>query len=62
MQWNEILSVPAERDLEVAVIDKAGVHPIAFPCRYKDGVWTNANTRRQLEISPTHWREWAGNY
>jgi hypothetical protein len=62
MQWNEILSVPAERDLEVAVIDKAGVHRIAFPCRYKDGIWINANTRRQLEIDPTHWREWNDNY
>jgi hypothetical protein len=59
MQWNEIFSVPPERDLEVAVIDNAGVHPATFPCKYKDGTWTNANTRRQIAINPTHWREWA---
>jgi hypothetical protein len=58
MKWNEIVSVPAERDLEVAVIDKAGVHPIAFPCRYQDGMWINAVTRKQIEINPSHWREW----
>jgi hypothetical protein len=58
MPWNEIVSVPGERDLEVAVINGAGIHPVAFPCRYQDGIWINANTRRPIEINPTHWREW----
>ncbi|MDE1974132.1 MAG: hypothetical protein KGL96_03840 [Hyphomicrobiales bacterium] len=58
MEWDEIISVPSGRNLEVAVIDKTGVHPIAFPCRYQDGVWINANTRKPIEISPTHWRAW----
>jgi hypothetical protein len=58
MEWNEIVSVPAERDLEVAVIDRDGIHPIASPCRYKEGAWINANTRRRIEINPSHWREW----
>jgi hypothetical protein len=58
MQWKDIVSLPSGWDLEVAVIDKAGVHAIAFPCRYRDGVWINANTRKAIEISPTHWREW----
>lgn len=58
MQWNDVVSVPVGRDLEVAVIDKAGVHLIAFPCRYEDGVWINANARKAIEINPTHWREW----
>jgi len=59
MQWHEIESVQAERDLEVAVIDNAGTHPVAFPCRYKDGLWINAATRKHIDIRPTHWREWA---
>ena len=58
MEWKDIVSVPLSRDLEVAVIDKAGVHTTAFPCRYHDGVWINANTRKRIEINPTHWREW----
>jgi hypothetical protein len=58
MEWQEILSVPGERDLEVAVIDEAGVHPIAFRCCYRDGVWINAGTRKPIDIHPTHWREW----
>jgi hypothetical protein len=58
MEWKNITSVPSERNLEVAVVDEAGVHPIAFPCRYKDGIWINANTRKQIDVNPTHWREW----
>ncbi|HUZ31523.1 MAG TPA: hypothetical protein VMV19_05355 [Xanthobacteraceae bacterium] len=58
MEWNEIFSVPMERDVEVAVIDKAGVHPVEFCCRHNDGVWINASTRKQINIQPTHWREW----
>ena len=58
MDWKEIASVPLECDLEVAVIDKAGIYPIGFACRYRDGIWINANTRKPLEINPTHWREW----
>ncbi len=56
MPWNEIVSASGERELEVAVIDGPGIHPIAFPNRYKDGMWINANTRRPIEINPTHWR------
>ena len=59
MEWKEIVGAPPlERDLEVAVIDEAGIHPIAFPCRYKDAVWVNAVTRKRIEINPTHWRDW----
>jgi len=58
MEWNEIASVPTERDVEVAVIDKSGRHPVGFPCHYKDGAWINARTRKQININPTHWREW----
>ena len=51
-------SVPSDRDIEVAVVDRAGIHPVRFPCRHRDAVWTNAVTRKQIEINPTHWREW----
>ena len=58
MDWKEIGSVPSDRDIEVAVVDRAGIHPVRFPCRHRDAVWTNAVTRKQIEINPTHWREW----
>jgi hypothetical protein len=58
MEWCEIRRVQTERDLEVAVIDTTGTHPVAFPCRYREGIWINATTRKQIEINPTHWREW----
>jgi len=59
MEWQAIVRVPPSgRDLEVAVIDKLGIHSIAFPCRYQEAVWINAVTRKQIEINPTHWRDW----
>jgi hypothetical protein len=58
MDWKEIGSVPSDRDVEVAVVDGVGIHPLRFPCRYRDAVWINAVTRKQIEINPTHWREW----
>ncbi len=58
MQWKEINRAPSDRDLELAVIDRDGTHALVFACRRQNGVWINAKTRRPIDVSPTHWREW----
>ena len=66
--WQEITAAPADRDVEVAVIDKDGEHPLVVPCRRTLDGWIDAASRRRLdirdsvakavEIRPTHWRPW----
>ena len=46
-----------ERDLELAVIDKGEPHALVFPCRRIPGGWKNAKSKKQIDVSPTHWRE-----
>lgn len=58
MQWKLIVTAPFDRDLELAVLDEHGIHALVFPCRRIVGGWVNAQTRAQIEIWPTHWREW----
>jgi len=56
--WQEIKGAPFDRDLEIVVIDKGGVHAVAFPCRRILHGWINAATKKPVDVSPTHWREW----
>jgi len=57
--WKPILSAPFGRNLELAVFDDDGEHALVFPCiRGTDG-WKNAATGARIDISPTHWRDWA---
>jgi hypothetical protein len=58
MQWKDIIRAPYNRDLQLAVIDRDGTHALAFACRRQDGLWINAQTRRPIDVRPTHWREW----
>jgi hypothetical protein len=58
MTWFKIETAPFERDLEVAVVDFDGAHPVVFPCRRVLGGWIKATTGSPLNIHPTHWREW----
>jgi len=44
------------RHLDLAVID--GPHGLAFPCQRILGSWINAETKEQIGVRPTHWREW----
>jgi hypothetical protein len=57
--WHEILTAPFNRDLELAVIDTRGTHVIVFPCRRVLGGWVKADTKRRIDLRPTHWREWS---
>jgi hypothetical protein len=58
MDWKAIDTAPFDRDVELAVIDAAGVHALAFPCRRVFGGWVNAETKKRLYyLLPTHWRD-----
>jgi hypothetical protein len=58
MEWESIATAPFDRELELAVIDKDGPHALAFACRRIAGGWTNAKSKQQIDVRPTHWREW----
>ena len=58
MEWQSISSAPFTRDLELAVIDRDGTHALAFPCQRALCGWINAETKKLLDVRPTHWREW----
>ena len=58
--WQSITSAPFGRDLELAVLDKDGPHPLVFACRRIVGGWMNTETKERLDVRPTHWREWTG--
>jgi len=58
MNWLSISTAPFDRDLELAVIDREGPHTLVFACRRILGGWINAETKRPVDIRPTHWREW----
>lgn len=58
MDWKAIDTAPFDRDVELAVIDAAGVDALAFPCRRIFGGWVNAETKKRLYyLLPTHWRD-----
>jgi len=58
MDWKPIEIAPFDRDVELAVIDGAGVHALTFLCRRVFGGWVQAETKKRLYyLSPTHWRE-----
>lgn len=56
--WKTIGDAPLDRDVEVAVIDRDGEHPLVFACRRVADGWIAASTHRRLDIRPTHWRPW----
>ena len=56
--WEDISGAPFDQDLELAVIDYDGPHALVFPCRRMLGGWTDAETGRQIDVRPTHWRLW----
>ena len=57
--WHVISTAPFDRDLELAVLDTDGPHALVFPCRRILRGWVKAETRKIIDVRPTHWREWA---
>jgi hypothetical protein len=58
IDWQPIDSAPFGHDLELAVIDSDGPHALAFACRRAAGGWMGVQTKRQIDVRPTHWRQW----
>jgi len=58
MEWQLITSAPFDRDLELAVIDSDGPHALTFACRRTPRGWIGVQTKRPIDVRPTHWREW----
>lgn len=58
-KWQRVASAPFERELELAVITYGEVHALVFPCRRILNGWINAETKKVLDVRPTHWREWS---
>ena len=59
MDWTSIsIAPPSDRDLELAVIDRDGPHTLVFPCRRILSGWAKVETKQQIDVRPTHWREW----
>jgi hypothetical protein len=51
-------SVPADRQLHLAVLDEDGAHALVFPCCRIEDRWIHAETKAKVDVHPTHWREW----
>jgi len=60
--WQDASTAPFDRDIELAVINKDGVHSLVFPCRRVVGGWIDAETKAVLELRPSHWRTWVSNW
>jgi hypothetical protein len=58
IMWYPVLTAPFDRDLEIAIVDDTGVCAILFPCRRILGGWIKAESKRWINVRPTHWREW----
>jgi hypothetical protein len=56
--WQPVSTAPFDRDLEVAVVAVRSEHALLFPCRRILGGWIHAETKKKIEVYPTHWREW----
>jgi hypothetical protein len=57
VKWLLIASAPYETEIDVAVIDREGLHVLAVPVLRTDSGWLNAETKAHLDIRPTHWRD-----
>jgi hypothetical protein len=57
-EWKPIKSAPFDRDLELAVLAYDGAYALVFPCRRVLCGWIEAATKRPVQVSPSHWREW----
>jgi len=55
--WQPIATVPPEREIEVAVLDRGGYHSFAFSVRRTDAGWACVGINGIVPIDPTHWRE-----
>jgi hypothetical protein len=55
--WRPISTAPFDILIEVAVIDRAGVHAFAHPVRRMADGWLADELKGGIGIDPTHWRD-----
>jgi|HubBroStandDraft_2_1064218.scaffolds.fasta_scaffold42807_3 hypothetical protein len=60
-KWLSVSITPVDGELEVCVMDKRGLHVLAFPVRKSGMDWVDAVTKKRIDLAPTHWRPWRGN-
>jgi hypothetical protein len=58
MEWQPIATAPFDRELELAVLSSDEPHALVFACRRIVCGWINAETQKEVEVRPTHWRVW----
>jgi hypothetical protein len=56
--WQPVSTAPFDCELELAVIDYDGPHALVFPSRRVLKGWIKAETKKRIEVYPTHWRRW----
>jgi len=56
--WQPITTAPYNTELELAVIERDGVHALVFPCRRTKEGWVSIATGKRVVVNPTHWRAW----
>ena len=59
-KWLPVSIAPPDTDLEVCVMDRNEIHALIFPVR-KGTDWVDAQTKKRIDIAPTHWRKWNDN-
>ena len=42
-------------------MDRNGIHALIFPVRKGKTDWVDAQTKKRIDIAPTHWRKWNDN-
>lgn len=57
--WQTIIGAPFKRPLQLAVVNQDGMNALVFPCEKTTEGGTNVKTGIQVDIWPTHWREWS---
>jgi len=60
-KWLSVSNAAADGELEVCVMDKRGLHVLAFPVRESGADWVDAVTKKRIDLAPTHWRPWRRN-
>jgi hypothetical protein len=57
--WHPISTAPFDRDLELGIADSSSVRAIPLRARRILGGWIKAETKTQVAVCPTHWRDWS---
>jgi hypothetical protein len=60
--WNPIAEAPLETDIQIGVNNVGGVHALSFACRRTAQGWIKTETGEAIDVRPTHWRRWSGDF